>query len=158
MARSPQVRNVLCKLMLSIFDINLLNIVMDYHVSDSDKLFKLLSNPLLEPKIIFVNGASRNVLKLRRIIALYCRNSLDPVLKSFGCILPDDMSRPRMKSYEDWYNGEYRGYMTCSGYDCDQCNPPGNKIRYLIIAPEVIKSLSDEDVKEIYISNTSSPK
>jgi hypothetical protein len=108
---------------------------MDYHVSDSDKLFKLLSNSLL-PQTNSFGNTYVCINKMRRIISLYYRNSSDPFIKSFGCILPDNMERLCTISYEDC---NMIKKMLNSLIFIHQCNPPIAKIRYIVDVNEVIK-------------------
>lgn len=144
MSRSPQVKFQLFSV-LYILPKDVLRIIMMYNISDIDRLFILLTDPFLPPGI-YHHILPNRFSKQRRVISLYCSRSLDPFIKSFGCILPDEITRNRRISYEDWYEDPD---ITCSGWSCDQCNPLLKRNRHLIVNTEGIKSLTKGDLAKI---------
>jgi hypothetical protein len=70
MSRFLEVKYQLHSYLVHIVPKDVLRLVMEYHASDSDKLFILLSDPFLPPVISFGNLLNR-FNKQSRIISLY---------------------------------------------------------------------------------------
>jgi hypothetical protein len=155
MPRFKQVKYNVCKVLVPLGIVNVIyRIIMEYHISESDRLF----NQLTHTKYPFMNCINKSIIckrfnKVRRIIS----NILYKIPEFYQYKTHEhdngyDNSE-RAISREEWSDDDYS---LCSGYDCDYCNRViKQRTRILSVIHPIVNELTRSDLNAIYLVQSS---